>query len=39
MKAVIRRLVILEGYRDAWRNAEGLTPVDVLRQRMLVRVT
>ena len=37
MKAVIRRLVILEGYRDAWRNAQGLTPVDVLRQRICRR--
>ena len=37
MKAVIRRLVILEGHRDGWRNAQGLTPVDVLWQRICRR--
>jgi len=37
MRAIIRRLVILEGNRDAQRNAQGLTPVDVLRQRICRR--
>jgi hypothetical protein len=37
MRAIIRRLVILERHRDASRNAQGLTPVDVLWQRICRR--
>jgi hypothetical protein len=37
MKAVIRRIRILEEGHAAQRNAQGLTPVDVLRQRICRR--
>jgi len=37
MKAVIRRLLVLEQRHSAQRNAQGLTLVDVLRQRICRR--
>ena len=37
MKAIFRRLRILEESHAAQRNAQGLTPVEVLRQRMCRR--
>jgi hypothetical protein len=37
MKAIIRRLRILEESQAAQRNAQGLTLVDVLRQRICRR--
>jgi hypothetical protein len=37
MKAVIRRIRILEESHSTQRNAQGLTPVDVLRQRICRR--
>ena len=38
MKAIIRRFRILEESHTAHRNAQGLTPVDVLRQRRCRRL-
>ena len=37
MKSIFRRLRILEESHAAQRNAQGLTPVDVLRQRICRR--
>ena len=37
MKAVIRRLTILEERHAAQRNTQGFAPVDVLRQRICQR--
>jgi hypothetical protein len=37
MKAIFRRLGILEESQTPRRNAQGLTPVDVLRQRICRR--